>query len=69
MVNGLPDFGDYKEIMHPCPSIELSTKKRISVKIHKRNFYGKAVAARQLESPISVLKRRSFKLKESDLLL
>ena len=39
LVNGLPDFGDYKEIMHPCPSIELSTKKRISVKCHKRNFY------------------------------
>jgi hypothetical protein len=39
LVNGLPDFGDYKEIMHPCPSLELSTKKRISVKCHKRNFY------------------------------
>ena len=39
LVNGLPDFRDFKEIMHPCPSLELSKKGEFQLSTHKRIFY------------------------------
>jgi len=52
-------------LITPALPSNYQQKSEFQFNTHKRNFYGKAVAARQLENPISVLKRRSFKLKKS----